>query len=205
MNILDEVEKQLKLFVAAENMETGMSSGERRRLIGAGVRNWGFIEKAMDIARENLKFLPPNFTYMGMSGAVREMEEVRQLVLVLNQFQTAANEAMLVRADICYRMALRVYGSLREQARNRVPGAAELYQALLNFFRRRRRPGEGEGETTEKQLERDFHSLIHGHADGRIEVVNERPRVSGGVHVVADDTHKGRDSLKETGEFDRKE
>jgi hypothetical protein len=66
---------------------------------------------------------------------------------------------------------------------------------------RRRRPGEPEGETNEKQLERAFRSLIHGHADGRIGVVTERPRASGGVHVVADDTRRGHDSLKETGEL----
>jgi hypothetical protein len=147
--------------------------------------------------------MPPKFTVAEMGKAVQELEYVKQLGVTLTQFQAAVNDAMLVRTDACYRLALRVYGSLREQARNRVPGAEALFQLLMNFFRRRRRPGEpgGEGETNEKQLERDFHSLIHGHADGRIEVVNERPRASGGVHVVADDTRRGRDSLKATGEL----
>jgi len=33
--------------------DSTMTVTERRRLIGAGVRNYGFIEKAWDIAREN--------------------------------------------------------------------------------------------------------------------------------------------------------
>lgn len=197
--ILKEVEKSMDDFIKLENVESNLSGTERRRLISAGVRNWGFIDKAYDISRDNPAFLPPNFSSYDMGVAVREFEEIRQLVFTLNQFQQIANDTMLIRADACYRLALRVYGSLREQARNKVPGADALFQALLKFFRRRRRPDEaGPEDPTEKELERDFHRMLHGTADGKIEIINERPRISAGVHEAIDEVNTGHAAIKET-------
>jgi hypothetical protein len=77
-------------------------------------------------------------------------------MLVLQQFQQLATNAFMVQSDFCYREALRIYGSLREQARGRVPGAEQLFQALRNFFNRCRRTGEnGEAAPTEHELELD--------------------------------------------------
>jgi len=85
--IVKAIEDTMEHFVALENVENNMTGAERRRLIGAGVRNWGFIDKAHDIARDNPSFLPPNFSAYDMAVAVREFEEIRQLVFTLNQFQ----------------------------------------------------------------------------------------------------------------------
>jgi len=100
-------------------------------------------------------------------------------------------------ADTCYREALRIYNTLHEQTKARVPGADPLFQALQDFFRRRRRPGD---EPTEKELERDIKRLLHGTADGEIIIQNETPKVSGGVHRVVDNVHKGKIAVKETEE-----
>jgi hypothetical protein len=206
VNIIDAVEKLMNDFAKIENMDSNLTSVERKRLIGAGVRNWGFIDKAYDISRDNPAFLPPNFSSYDMGVSVREFEEIRQLVFTLNQFQQLANDAMLLRADACYRLALRMYGSLREQARNKVKGADALFQALLKFFRRRRRPDEaGPEEPTEKELERDFHRMLHGTADGRIEIINERPRTSAGVHEAIDEVNSGHAAIKETRQGESKE
>jgi hypothetical protein len=196
--ILNDVEKLMNDFIRVENVDSNMTGAQRRRLIGAGVRNWGFIDKAHDIARDNPQFLPANFSAANFSVAVRDFEEVRQLAFTLDQFLQMVNECLLIRGDALYRMALRIYGGLREQARNRVPGAETLFQALLNFFRRRRRPGETGEEPTEKELERDFHRLLHGTADGEIVIKNETPRASGGVHEVVDNVHTGHAAVKET-------
>jgi hypothetical protein len=131
---------------------------------------------------------------------IKELEDARQLFWVLQQFSQAANELVLTRADVCFREALRLYGNLREMARSRIPGADVLYRQLLAYFRRRRpRDGE-EAEPTQKELERDFMKLIHGHADGEIEIVNEQPRFSGGVRKVVDNVHTGHAEVKETAE-----
>jgi len=188
-----------------EEIDTNLTGRERQRLFGAGVRNFGFIEKAYDLGRENPSFLPNNFNIQMMYWNIKELEDARQLFWVLQQFSQAANELVLTRADVCFRDALRLYGNLREMARSRIPGAEVLYRQLLTYFRRRRpRDGE-EAEPTQKELERDFMKLIHGHADGEIEIVNEQPHFSGGVRKVVDNVHSGHAEVKETAEAEIKE
>jgi hypothetical protein len=195
-----KIEEMMNLFIEAENINTNLTGKERQRLFGAGVRNFGFIEKAYDLAKENPDFLPRDFNIRRMEWDIRDFEDVRQLFWVLQQFLNAANELMLTSADSCFRDALRVYGNLRELARSRVPGADVLYRTLLQFFRRRRPRGADEAEPTQKELERDFMKLIHGHADGEIEIVNEQPRFIGGVHKIVDNVHTGHAAIKETAE-----
>jgi hypothetical protein len=72
---------------------------------------------------------------------------------------------MLVRGNQCFRDALRVYDSLKEMAKNQVPGAKPLFESLMSFFRKRRRPGEA--ETTVEQLDEDFHGIVYGTKSGK--------------------------------------
>jgi hypothetical protein len=202
--LLTDLEEMLNGFVEDFDINTNLSGKERLRLFGAGVRNFGFIEKAFDIARENPSFLPPQFPANILKITLEDFEESRQLFWILQQFLNAANELMLMRADECFRLALRIYGNLREMNRAKVPGADVLYNTLLTFFRRRPRTA-NEAEPTQKQLERDFMKLIHGHADGDIEIVNEQPRFTGGIRKVVDNVHTGRAEVKETAEGKLKE
>jgi len=197
-DLIATLDRMLNHFIEEENVDTNMTGKERQRLFGAGVRNFGFIEKANDIARENPQFLPPNFSAERFEENIADFEEARQLLWVLQQFQQAVNEFMLIKADVCFRDALRIYGSLREQTRGKVPGAEVLYRTLLTFFRKRRR--NTQEEPTQKELERDFMKLIHGHADGEIEIVNEQPKFTGGVHKVVDNVQTGHSAIKETAE-----
>ena len=95
---------------------------------------------------------------------------------------------MILESDLHYHNALRIYGSLREQARNRVHGAEPLFEALRTFFHRRKRQTDA---PTEKQLEKDVKKLLHGKADGEIVIKNVSPHVSGGKHTVVDNVRKG--------------
>jgi hypothetical protein len=190
------IEEKMNQFIAAEDLETTLSPAERRRLIGAGVKNYGLIDKTFDIARDNPQFLPPFLTVEQMWHDMQDFEEIRHLVAILEQFLSVANECMLIQGDKCFRDALRIYDSLKEQSRNRVPGAKALYEMLLSFFKKRRRPGEA--EPTEKELERDFHALLHGRADGEIIIKNERPVVTGRKREVIDAVKRGKVTAKET-------
>jgi hypothetical protein len=185
----------MQSFVNMEEVDTDLTGKDRQRLIGARVRNNGFIDKAFDIAHDNPEFMPPHFDINRLYENERRFEQLRQLMLILQQFMQLATNAFMVQSDFCYREALRIYGSLREQARGRVPGAEELFQALRNFFNRRRRTGE---EPTEHELELDFKRLIHGKADGEIIIKNESPHITEGVHKVVDNVHKGRSAFRET-------
>jgi hypothetical protein len=192
-----EIEGLMNDFIADYDVGTNLSGRERLRLFGAGVRNFGFIEKAYDIARENPDFLPRDFNPILMGYYIQDLEDARQLIWTLQQFINAVNEFLLKRSDTCFREALRIYGNLRALTRSKVPGADVLYRALLTFFRRRR-PRPGETEPTQKELERDFMKLIHGKADGNIEIINEQPHFVEGVRKVVDNVQTGHAAVKET-------
>jgi hypothetical protein len=200
-DLIARLETEIAQFIDLKGIETNLTGAQRRRLVSAGVRTNGFIDKAFDIARENPQFMPPHFNREILDDNMHLLEELRQLVFVLQQFLQMASNAHLIQSDHCYRDALRIYGSLQEQTRNRVPGAQPLFEALRNFFRRRPRPG---AEPTEMQLERDIKKLLHGKADGEIIVQHQSPEVSKGVHKVIDSIHSGRSAFKETeqGTFD---
>ena len=193
--LIYDLENSMQFFITDENIQSNLTGTDRRRLFSAGVRNYGFIDKAFDIARDNPQFMPAHFDITRLNQNLRDLENLRQLMLVLQQFLQLVSNAFMLKADFCYRDALRIYASLQEQTRNRVPGAEPLFNALKTFFHRRRRQSD---EPTEKELERDFKRLIHGKADGEIIIENETPHITGGVRKVIDNVHAGRSAFKET-------
>jgi len=193
--LINDLENSMQFFITDENIQSNLTGRDRSRLFSAGVRNYGFIDKAFDIARDNPQFMPAHFDITRLNQNLRDLENLRQLMLVLQQFLQLVTNAFMLKADFCYRDALRIYASLQEQTRNRVPGAEPLFNALRTFFHRRRRQSD---EPTEKELERDFKRLIHGKADGEIIIENETPHLTAGVHKVIDNVHTGRSAFKET-------
>jgi hypothetical protein len=200
-SITSAVEEEMNEFVQDVSVANDLTDKERRRLIGPGVRNYGFIDKAFDIARDNMSLMPDYIYPPTMMTELHKFEQVRQLVFILESFLRIATDSMLVMGDQLFRDALRVYGTLREQSRANVPGTRELYLALLKFFRKRKPGGT---EPTEKELERDFHNLLKGHADGELLIENEMPKMTGGSRKVVDNVRKGKAAVKETAEASEK-
>jgi hypothetical protein len=183
--IANDMQLEMNEFVSKQIAKATLTGKERMRLIGTGVRNYGFIDKAIDIARDNPEFVPPFLPVDAMLQEKEDFEEVRQLVFVLEEFLQAANSEVLVRGNKLFHDALRVYGSLQEMTKSCVPGAAPLFESLKSFFHKRRK--QTDGKPTTKKLERDFHSLLRGTRDGEIVVKNESPHLEGGKRVVVDE------------------
>jgi hypothetical protein len=202
LEITGALQNNLHIFLNAENAGTASTGKERQRLFGAGVKNYGFIEKAFEIARENPDFMPPHLRVDDLRNYQDDLAELRQLFFVLQQFIKAVFSCFLHRTDMCFRIALRIYASLKEQAKYRVHGAAPLYEALKPFFHHRKRQND---EPTEKQLEKDFKKLLHGTAEGEIIIKNESPHVTRGKPKVVDDEHTGQSVRKKEEGKKRKE
>ena len=195
-SVISDVDYLWQWFLDNEGIGGSLTGTDRRRLVGVGVRNNGFIDKAFDIAVENPQFMPAHFDVATLTTNMHDIEDLRQLLWTLQQFTQAVSNTLLVHSDSAYRDALRIYDSLEEQTRNRVDGAEPLFRALRTFFSRRRKPANE--EPTEMEIERDVKRLIHGKADGEIVIKNERPNMTGGVHEVIDNVHKDKTAFKGT-------
>jgi hypothetical protein len=198
--MVDDLMELMDKFMTVEHIDTALTGKERRRLYSAGIKNYGFIDKAWDIAHDNPTFMPSNLDVALMGKTVRDIEDLRQLLVVLEQFQQVVNDFLLTKGDAGYRFALRVYGILKEQAKNKVPGAQPLFEELTAFFHRRRRAEDG--EHTFKELDHNFNQLIKGKADCKIEIINERPNFTAGKRVIVDEVDKGKKIIKGSEEID---
>jgi hypothetical protein len=90
---------------------------------------------------------------------------------------------MLLESDSLYRGSLRVYAGLKEQSRNKVPGAQALFDALRVFFRRRKRIAD---KPTQKETLRKGKRLLQNKDEGELIVRNEKPKVTAGVREIAE-------------------
>jgi hypothetical protein len=55
------IDRNMNWFIQADEISKSLTGTDRRRLFSARSRNYGFIDKAIDIARDNPSFMPPNF------------------------------------------------------------------------------------------------------------------------------------------------
>jgi hypothetical protein len=179
-----------------------LTPAERKRLIGIGYKNLGFIERAYASAVANPTLVPRYLKIETFKMDVEDFARKRNLAEILEQFHFQVTDAMYVASDIAYRDALSYYNAIKEAARQHVPGAEAAYNALKDFFKNSKQTS---ANATEAEIERDVRSLIHGTKDGRIVIENQKPVVSKGKHRVVDEVHSERIALKEDLEADVKE
>ena len=166
-----------------------MTGHQRMRLYGVKVRKYGFITTAAGLVRARPEFIPSHFSLDNMTKTLRILDQTRDLTALLEQLLRTVGDLQLKTSDTAYRDGLRIYGSLREQSRGRVPGAEDLLEQLSSFFAHRRRRSD-DAEPTLRELELEARHLIHGTADGEMVIKHESPRMIGGVHEVVENVGK---------------
>jgi len=194
---IDEMLKLLKLDMQTE----ALTPAERRRLLGSGVRRYGFIDKTSDVAEAYPDYAPAFFNNTVLKRKIREIELLRNISVAAQQILRMTDDVLLQVSDEAFQLALGYYNTVKEAARRRQPGAEAVFRMLQPFFHRSRHTS---GEPTENEVERDVRALLHGKKDGKIVIENQRPHMTGGKHVVVDETHKAHAAWKETesGEID---
>jgi hypothetical protein len=194
VEVLRFLEYKTEFKMAAERLTADLTGRQRLRLYGAGAKNYGFIKKAFDVAVENPQYMPRNLDIENFRDRLNNFKNMSQLVLELRQYLNTAENIALLESDALYRMALRVYRSLQENADSRVPGAKVLFNAMRTFFRRSKL---NDGEPAQEELERDFRKVLRGEASGEVTVVNESPVLKAGKRKVVDRVTKGKRAVKE--------
>ena len=195
-NIKTSIERLMEDF--RHISDNNLTALQRRRKVGAGIRNYGFIDKVSDLADANPKFAQ-FFEIADLKNCIRNIEMCREIVILLQAFTRMVSNSMMVYSDDAYTMALIYYNLVKEMSRRGDPEAMEIFRALQPFFRR---PKRTTAEPTAKELERDLHSLLHGKKDGKIVVESIAPKKTGGVRKVVDDVHKSKTMVKETAEIE---
>jgi len=175
--------------------DVALSDADRRRLLGSGVRRYGFMDKVSDVGLANTDFAPPFLNLVTLKDLIRQIETLRNISTTLQQLVRLNSDLLLTAGDDAFRMALLYYTAVREAARGRVPGARAIFETLRLFFKRTRNTST---EPTEPEVERDVKALLHGKKDGKIVIENETPKTKGGKHLVVDETHKDKLNFRES-------
>jgi hypothetical protein len=178
-----------------------LTDSQRKRKVGAGNKNYGFIDKASDLAEANSEYVQ-FFRITDLKNCIRNVETCRNLAELLLGFWRAVTNTMLIYSDDAYSMALLFYSNVKEMAKRGDPMAKELANTLKTYFKRKKSESE---EPTQKGLLRDVKALEHGIKDGKIVIENVKPHMTGGVHKDVDETFNGKAAFKETGEANIKE
>ena len=186
--LVDKMEALAQIVSTAREFAVA-NTGRRSAAVGKGFRNYGFM-MASNQSMNNFPELAPNFVNIDdFNDVVEDYLFARDVAERLLSITNDVRDIMNLFGNLGFDFALAYYANVRSIAsRTGDETARSVFQILRRFFTRKRTP-EMNGEPTEKQLERDFNALLHGHKDGEIVIKNQNPTVSGRVHEVLDDTH----------------
>ena len=162
---------------------------ERRRLIGMGIRNYGFTQKVRELIVTNPRFVQM-FNGSSLINCITNIDYCRNLIVDLDGFERRVRDSMLTYSDEAFSMALMFYHTVQEMARRGDGDARIILQMLQPFFKPRNRRNSKTAEPTEKQIERDVRALLRGEKDGEIIVKGKAKRTEAAEHSVMDNTHK---------------
>jgi hypothetical protein len=186
--VMDTVKAQIEMLMNEfQNIsDNNLISLQRRRKIGTGIRNYGFIDEVSDLAEANPQYAQ-FFNIADLKNCIRNIEVCRELVILLQSFARMASNSLMVYGDEAIGMALIYYNMVKEMSRRGDPMAMPIFKTLQPFFKKHKRAG---AEPTAKQVERDARAILHGKKDGKIIVENISPKTTAGVRKVVDDVKR---------------
>jgi hypothetical protein len=117
--------------------DADLTQKERKRKVGAGTRNYGFIDKVSDYAASNPEYAH-FFSVNSIKNCLRNVEMCRELYKSLLAFARDVSNAMLNYSNDAYFMALNYYNTVKEQAKQGDSDAIELENDLKTYFNKTR-------------------------------------------------------------------
>jgi hypothetical protein len=180
-----------------EISDNNLNALQRKRKIGAGIRNYGFIEKVSDLALVYPQFAQ-FFDPQDLKNCVHNVEILREIAIMLQSFARMITNAMLIYSDDGYGFSLIFYNLCKEMSKRGNPDAMELYKSLQIHFKKKHK--NVSAEPTLKELEHDVHAVLHGKKDGVIEISGRSPKVIAGKRTIVDDVRKSTAKFKESEE-----
>jgi hypothetical protein len=196
---MDYLDDMLESFTSwrneMEDFSAHLRALDRKRLNGVGVKKLGFIERALQISAENPEFLPHWLSLKKFQADNNYYLALRAVYDVLDQLKEILWNIVLEASDVVYTDALEYYSQVGDAAKRRVDPAETLHKNLSELFKSNgNRP---EKEPTVKKLISDAKAIAQGKKDGKVEIENVKPHLTGGAHKVVDETFKDTAVIKE--------
>jgi hypothetical protein len=200
--ITDEI---LSLMSTLDHFAANLRALDRMRHNGVGLKRLGFIEAAFRISGMFPQYFPHWLDTAKFQDDLDLFNAIRSLVEVCRSLEEKAWNINIESSDMIYTDALEYYSQVQDAAHRRIDSAESLYAELHDFFRRSPAEsglGEGAGMAapTRKKTKSNINALMKGTKDGEIIIRNFKPKITGGVHEVIDETFSNRASFKETDE-----
>ena len=111
-----------------------ISDDEKKAIPKMGPKSVGWVEKAMEYAQANPKFVPPYLDVTGLNNKVSLVKQLSPIFDAVNQFASALDSTYAVVGSEAYVAALSFYNSVRDAAKRDVPGAKSIYDDLQKRF-----------------------------------------------------------------------
>jgi hypothetical protein len=156
--------------------DNNLTNDQRKRKVGAGVRNYGFIDKVSDIASDNPEFVQ-FFNIKDLKNSIRNIEDCRDIIISLNHFIRLVSNAMMIYSDDAYSMSLIFYNLVKEMSRHGEANAVGIYKELQIYFKR---PRHRSGGQTENELDRGVHAIIRDTEEEAVFAESKKTKAIGG-------------------------
>jgi hypothetical protein len=161
-----------------------LTPAERRRLLGSGVRRYGFIDKVSDTAVQYSQFWPADIPAIDvLKDTMREIEVLRNLLILFRTLVRMTEDRFLVVSDVAFRLANAYYRAVRDAVRRQNPEAEQVWQMLDLFWQR---PRKSNGTPTQKKLVSDTKAVASGRKTGAVGVRREKDTFVKGEVAVYD-------------------
>jgi hypothetical protein len=164
-----------------------LSTLERRRLMGSGVKRYGYIDKVSDTASAYSQFWPADVVELDvLKEKLREIEVLRNLAVLFRWLTRVCEDRFLIVSDEAFQLANAYYGSVRIAARRKAPEAEQVFQLLRSFWNR---PRKSSGDPTQKKVVSKVKALQNGTLQGEMLVKNVNDTIIEGDKLVLDYTY----------------
>jgi len=191
---------------ALEEYAAHLRALDRKRKNSTGMKRQGFVDRALELAEENPEFLPHYVTLEKFQDDYQYFVSFRALLDLSMQIAELIRNITIQASDIVYTDALEYYNAVKEAAKRRVDPAETLAKELGVMFKRMgSRIKDPEAPPTIKQTNREIRALERGTKSGRVVIENIKPKITGGVRKIEDETFTDKASFKETEEGEIKE
>ncbi|MDR1182390.1 MAG: hypothetical protein LBL13_10485 [Bacteroidales bacterium] len=128
MGKIDEVERILSPYLYP------LTTEDRHRILKMGDKSLAFVEKTGELAASNPQFCPAYFNLDDLNVDIADAVGLRALNNRLEQLSREVDDTMMLAGSEAFTQSLSFYNTVKQAARDNIPGAQPLLDELKKRF-----------------------------------------------------------------------